>query len=236
MFGEGGPSFLELMKQALSSTEHGYDLLATKFDVTPFRTPDEVVGRSLEELGELDAALDVCTGTGAALPFLHTMTKRRLVGLDFSEGMLGVAQSRMKDRGEPPSLELVRGDALALEYDAEFDLVTCYGALGHVVEADMPRFLGGIAKSLRPGGRFVFVTSDMPPRLSRERIVARTFNGVMRIRNAIVRPPFIMYYLTFMLPDIARVLTFYGFDVRIDEGWFPEPHERLKRVVATRRG
>ena len=40
MFHAKGPTFWELAVQALSSTEHGYDLLAPKFDYTPFRTPD----------------------------------------------------------------------------------------------------------------------------------------------------------------------------------------------------
>ena len=40
MFHPKGPTLLELTKQALSSTTKGYDLLAEKFEYTPFRTPD----------------------------------------------------------------------------------------------------------------------------------------------------------------------------------------------------
>ena len=43
MFHPQGPTFLELARQALSSTERGYDLLASKFDYTPFRTPNEII-------------------------------------------------------------------------------------------------------------------------------------------------------------------------------------------------
>ncbi len=43
MFHPQGPTFFELARQALSSTERGYDLLAPKFDVTPFRTPREIL-------------------------------------------------------------------------------------------------------------------------------------------------------------------------------------------------
>jgi hypothetical protein len=39
MFSPQGPSLRELAMQALSSVEGGYDLLAPKFDHTPFRTP-----------------------------------------------------------------------------------------------------------------------------------------------------------------------------------------------------
>jgi hypothetical protein len=43
MFHPQGPTFWELARQVLSSTERGYDLLAPKFDFTPFRTPEEIL-------------------------------------------------------------------------------------------------------------------------------------------------------------------------------------------------
>ena len=70
MFHPKGPTFFELARQALSSTERGYDLLAPKFDFTPFRTPDEilsVVAAQLERLAPFGSALDICCGTGAAM-------------------------------------------------------------------------------------------------------------------------------------------------------------------------
>ena len=43
MFSRHGPSLRELTVQALSSVERGYDLLAPKFDHTPFRTPPGIL-------------------------------------------------------------------------------------------------------------------------------------------------------------------------------------------------
>ncbi|MGD0243212.1 MAG: hypothetical protein ABSB59_23265 [Streptosporangiaceae bacterium] len=46
----------------------GYDLLAPKFDRTPFRTPDselDATAGALGRLGPFGAGLDVCCGTGA---------------------------------------------------------------------------------------------------------------------------------------------------------------------------
>ncbi|MEV6184063.1 SAM-dependent methyltransferase, partial [Streptomyces sp. NPDC052015] len=57
MFSPHGPTLRELAVQALSSVEHGYDLLAPKFDHTPFRTPDsvlEAVEGALEPMGPFD--------------------------------------------------------------------------------------------------------------------------------------------------------------------------------------
>ena len=68
MFHPKGPTFFELAEQALSSTQRGYDLLAPKFDYTPFRTPQAVldaVGEALRPLVPFAAGLDICCGTGA---------------------------------------------------------------------------------------------------------------------------------------------------------------------------
>ena len=51
MFHPQGPTLRELAVQALSSVPRGYDLLAPKFDYTPFRTPDPVLRRRLAQLG-----------------------------------------------------------------------------------------------------------------------------------------------------------------------------------------
>ena len=87
MFHPQGPTLRELAVQALSSTERGYDLLAPKFDYTPFRTPEEILGPAMAHLAEphsITAALDVCCGTGAALRHLRPLCRDRVVGIDFS--------------------------------------------------------------------------------------------------------------------------------------------------------
>ena len=53
MFHPEGPSVLELTNQWLSSTQLGYDLLAPKFDYTPFRTPDSVLSIVRERIRPL---------------------------------------------------------------------------------------------------------------------------------------------------------------------------------------
>ena len=70
MFSPQGPSLRELCIQALSSVEHGYDLLAPKFDQTPFRTPESILDattHALSGLGPFNQGLDVCCGTGAGM-------------------------------------------------------------------------------------------------------------------------------------------------------------------------
>src|SRR5436305_12394193 len=100
MFHPQGPTFYELAVQALSSTERGYDLLAPKFDYTPFRTPDwllQAVMAKLEAEAPFGSALDVCCGTGAAMRLLRPLCRDRVVGLDFSQGMLDICRQDLAD-------------------------------------------------------------------------------------------------------------------------------------------
>lgn len=238
MFHPKGPTFLELAQQALTSAEHGYDLLAPKFDYTPFRTPDPVLKAALAVVGgpgSVGSALDVCCGTGAAMRVLRPLCRERVVGVDLSQGMLDEARRLHSDAPGTAALEFVRADALALPFSAEFDVVTSFGAFGHILEEDEPRLVEGIARALRPGGRFVFVTAHPPSRLSPVYWMARGFNAAMRVRNAVWKPPFVMYYLTFLLPRARALLEAHGFTVEVREGLMPEPFTPYLVVVATKR-
>ena len=234
MFGKDGPTLLELLHQALCSTERGYDLLAPKFDATPFRTPDEILIPSLDAIGPVDAALDLCCGTGAAMRFLSPKCRERLTGVDFSQGMLSEARRRFDEIPGPVQPELICADIFELRFSQEFDVVTCFGALGHVVPADRQAFVRIVHRALKPGGRFVFVTGGHPPLFSVVGIVLRAFNAVMHVRNALIKPPFIMYYLTFLLPEVERLLTEECFTVEVRSGLFPPPMQRYQLVIATR--
>lgn len=238
MFHPQGPTFRELIHQALVSTEHGYDLIAPKFDFTPFRTPDPIVAelaRVIGPPGSLASALDVCCGTGAALRFLRPLCRERVTGIDFSAGMLDEARRRLADAPGTAPIELVRGDAFDLPFRAEFDVVTCVGALGHVDRPDEDRFVAGIARALRPGGRFVFATTR-PPEITQPWFwLAHGFNAVMRIRNALRSPPFIMYYLTFQWPAVQELLARHGFLVEVYAPRCPPPYDRAVIVSAQRR-
>lgn len=237
MFHPKGPTFFELARQALSSTQHGYDLLATKFDYTPFRTPDFILEKVAPFIGSdksVEAALDICCGTGAAMQMLRPYCQQ-ITGIDFSPGMLEVAREILSDTSDDTEIELLQGEALEMSFDQQFDLAVCFGALGHILPKDEPRFVELIAKALRPGGRFIFVTTCLPSKLSLHYWIARGFNGAMHIRNFLIRPHFIMFYLTFLLPGIQILLEANQFDVQVHDGVFGKQLAGLKLVVATKR-
>ena len=236
MFHPKGPSFFELVKQALSSTERGYDLLAPKFDYTPFRTPDailEVVASHVGTRGSVGSALDVCCGTGVSMRMLRPLCRDAVVGVDFSKGMLKEARQRLTDTQGLAVIHLVRSDVLAMPFRRMFDVVTCFGGFGHILSSDEERFVTSVASALKPRGRFVFVTSVMPPLWSRRYWLSRGFNAATRIRNALLSPPFIMYYLTFLLPDARNLLEHCGFRVEVHEGLFDPPLQHAWLVIAT---
>ncbi len=232
MFHPKGPTFWELVVQCLSSTERGYDLLAPKFDYTPFRTPEVVLKVLAEQIGSARRLLDVCCGTGVVMAALRDRCSREVVGIDFSQGMLNIAHRRMEAMSSSVPYVLVRGDCLEMNFESEFDLVVCCGALGHILIEDQPRFLQCIHRSLQKGGRFVFVTVYRPPWWSLKALKYRIFNMIMWLRNRFLNPPFIMYYFTFVLPDIIGRLELHGFEVKVKTGLFPHPYEHMVYVEA----
>lgn len=241
MFTKQGPTLRELAVQALSSTQRGYDLLAPKFDHTPYRTPDRVldsVTRALEPLGPFGTGLDVCCGTGAGVGVLRQVCRERVVGVDFSAGMLAEARAALPPGKGGPAVDWVRADALALPFAPGFDLALSIGAFGHFLPADRFGLFAEVYGSLRPGGRFVFPIGAPPAVGSRAYWSLLGFDAAMRVRNAVWRPKFIMYYRTFRLSDVLDDLTDAGFTVELraltDLGQRPDGSPRARLVVAAR--
>jgi len=210
VFSPQGPSLRELAVQALSSVEGGYDLLAPKFDYTPFRTSDGVLDATagaLRSLGPFGQGLDVCCGTGAGVRVLRSLCQGQVVGADFSDGMLAQARSAH------PDARWVRADARALPFAGAFDLAVSFGALGHFLPAERPALFAGVHRALRPGGVFAFPIGALPSVTSPGYWALLGFDVAMRVRNTVWRPPFVMYYRTFPLQAVRKDLTASGFTV-----------------------
>lgn len=210
MFSPQGPSLRELAVQALSSVEDGYDLLAPKFDHTPFRTADGILDATAEALGPLGpfgTGLDVCCGTGAGVRVLGSVCQGPVTGVDFSAGMLARA------RRAHPEAGWVRADVRALPFAGAFDLAVSFGALGHFEPAERPALFAGVYRALRPGGVFAIPLGAMPPVTSVGYWALLGFDVTMRVRNAVWRPPFVMYYRTCPVDVVGDDLTAAGFTV-----------------------
>ncbi|MFF3566021.1 class I SAM-dependent DNA methyltransferase [Streptomyces sp. NPDC002574] len=233
MFSPGGPSLRDLAVQALSSVEHGYDLLAPRFDRTPFRTSDRILdatAAALRPFGPFGDGLDVCCGTGAGLRVLRPLCGGRVAGVDFSAGMLAQA------RRAHPDAEWIRADARRTVFAAEFDLAVSFGAFGHFLASERPGLFAGVHQALRPGGLFAFPVFAPPRIATRGYWVPAGFDAVMRVRNAVWRPRFVMYYRTFPLRAVRAELSAAGFTVRTaavpEFGHRPDGAPRCRLVMA----
>ena len=196
--------------QALSSVEGGYDLLAPKFDRTPFRTPDGVLDATagaLRPLGPFGRGLDVCTGTGAGMRVLDSVCQGQITGVDFSAGLLAQARRAYPDAG------WVRAHVRALPFAGAFGLAVSFGALGHFLPAERPALFAGVYRALRPGGVFAIPVGAPPPVTSIWYWALAGFDLAMRVRNTLWRPAFVMYYRICPLPVVRSDLTAAGFTV-----------------------
>lgn len=109
-----------------------------------------------------DMVLDICTGTGAVLPFLANRVGAAglVVGLDFSSGMLGAA--RKKTRSKTP-ICLVQADCGRLPFKAgTFAAVTCSHAFYELKGRTQVDTLREIKRCLKPGKPFLMMEHEVP--------------------------------------------------------------------------
>lgn len=99
--------------------------------------------------------LDIAAGTGTSSAALHR-NGARVVGLDFSTGMVEQARKRHK------KIEFIQGDAQQLPFgDNEFDAVTISFGLRNI--NDPRAALSEMYRVLKPGGRLVITEFSKPP-------------------------------------------------------------------------
>ena len=105
-----------------------------------------------------ETALDLCTGTGKLahelVPFVRP--GGRVIGIDFSPGMLELGRQR------EPLVEFRQGDVGRIsEADASVDAVTIGFGLRNLVDREAA--LREMRRVLRPGGRLVILEFAPPP-------------------------------------------------------------------------
>ncbi|RDG38433.1 class I SAM-dependent methyltransferase, partial [Streptomyces corynorhini] len=186
-------------------------------------------------------------GTGAGVDALRGLCERRVTGVDFSAGMLaaaGASAAAGRERGADPEraagpvVDWVRADARALPFAPVFDLAVSFGAFGHFLPAERPALFAQARAALRPGGLFVFPVPAPPPVGSKTYLTLWGFDTVMRLRNLLWHPPFVMYYRTFPLRDVLADLDRTGFRTALSPltglGVLPGGAPRCVLVVARR--
>jgi trans-aconitate 2-methyltransferase len=111
------------------------------------------------ELDGTERVLDIGCGNGKiTAKIAEQVPKGRALGIDSSQDMIDLARKRF-----PPSqyvnLRFEQKDALCLDFDQGFDLVTSFSCL-HWIK-DHPAVLRGARRSLRPGGKLLIQCGGM---------------------------------------------------------------------------
>ena len=103
---------------------------------------------------KVSACLDICCGTGDIAEFLADALspEAKVYALDFSWGMLSVANSRRTRKGK--EVQLIYGDALRLPFpDETMDAITVGYGLRNV--SHLSTGISEILRVLKPGGIFI---------------------------------------------------------------------------------
>jgi demethylmenaquinone methyltransferase/2-methoxy-6-polyprenyl-1,4-benzoquinol methylase len=147
----------ERIREMFDQVAAGYDARNRLFSVDRDRAWRHRAAQ-LAELKPGQTALDLCTGTGRLAHELLAFVrpKGRVVGIDFSEGMLALARRR------EPEVVFRLGDVTRLtDADASVDAVTIGFGLRNLV--DRQAALREMYRVLRPRGRLVILEFAPPP-------------------------------------------------------------------------
>jgi hypothetical protein len=69
---------------------------------------------------------------------------------------------------------------------------------------------------------------------SRAWLASRVFNAAMDVRNAVFKPEFIMFYLTFPLERALEVLPRHGSSIKVHAPYAHTQYPMMRVAVATR--
>lgn len=105
------------------------------------------------------AVLDVACGEGFYTRLIRQRGAARVMGVDLSHGMIDLA--RGQELEHQLGIEYTVADARALPADDQFDLVVSAYLLNYArTREELQSMCHGIARSLKPGGRFVTVNCN----------------------------------------------------------------------------
>lgn len=137
-----------------------YDPIAEQYKLSkqqPWRLYIESFGL-LDLAGDLAGkdVIDLACGEGFYTRTLKHRGAGRVVGVDSSQGMIDLARQQEAEQGA--GIEYVLSDIREMSYAEEFDLAVAAYLLNYAQTAEqLGAMCQAIAKSLKPGGRFVTV-------------------------------------------------------------------------------
>ena len=166
------------MSEPIGSTQRFYTRWARLYDLVAVKTPGikRVRRAAVDQLDPQpgDTVVEMGCGSGANLPLLRESvgSKGRVIGVDMSPGVLGVARERV-DRHGWANVHVIRGDATRPPLDEDVDCVFASLVVG--MFADPTAVVDGWADLVGPGGRLGLLDLARSSRRG-----ARPLNGLFR--------------------------------------------------------
>ena len=143
----------------------------------------------LARIGPEDDVLDMACGTGDLSEILARCRPRSVLGMDFTEAMLEIAQRKARRKARSngvPAPTFRWGDAMEIDLpDESVDVVTIAFGLRNISSPQTA--VGEFARILRPGGRLVVLEFSTPR------------NPLVRLLNAA--------YTQYIMPVTATLLS-----------------------------
>ena len=120
--------------------------------------------KALKELTSIKPRrlLDVATGTGdMAILAARMLNPDEIIGIDISEGMLGLGRKKVKEHGLEDHIKLLNGDSETINFESDsFDAVTVAFGVRNFENLEMG--LNEIKRVLKPGARLVVLEFSRP--------------------------------------------------------------------------
>jgi demethylmenaquinone methyltransferase/2-methoxy-6-polyprenyl-1,4-benzoquinol methylase len=213
-----GPSSAPAIRGLFERAARTYDLLNHLFSLNLDRRWRTILVRS-SRAAPCGEVLDACCGTAdLAIAFARRLPVR-VVGVDFSQSMLGVGRNKVRRKGLRGRIDLVEGDVLRLPFDdARFAAAAVAFGLRNV--GNRLGALREMTRTLKPGAPLLVLEFAPPARTPAARLYRLYLGRVMPLIGGLISGcPEIYRYLN------ASVLA------------FPKPFEvrRLMEAAGLRR-
>ena len=158
-----------------------YDAGASTYDdeLYPATSHRSFVERLLATCPPAGIVLDAPCGTGRWFAVVRA-SRRRLVGIDQSAGMLAEARSKgIAERLEQVGLQELR-------FASEFDGVLCVDAFENVPPEDWPLVLANLHRAVRPGGHLYLTVEEVDEARIDAAFAVNLADGLPAVRGEII--------------------------------------------------
>lgn len=160
-YGNGGSAKTEQVRQMFDSIAPAYDFMNRAMTMGIDIWWRRLAVKGLKQI-KPSTVLDVATGTGDfAIQLYQSLHPQHIIGIDLSQGMLDVAQRKVKEKGLGNDITFEQGDCMALPMaDESFDAVTV--AFGVRNFEHLQQGYQEMARVLKPGGMLCVLELSTP--------------------------------------------------------------------------